>query len=273
VYDYIKTDGSTAVEINPGLSEPAIKVGALGQFQVDLNGNLKRVNDVPYSFPSTQGSSGQTLLNDGSGSLNWSGLLGDVNGPINITRVSALQHIPISPTAPQDGEVLKYDSGTGEWKPGTVSGGGGTTGQNILGVFGGTSLTVTPATTTFTPIPGLQQTVNIPASNSVIYISTDGGVQCNGGTVNSVSIVDIALFIDGAMVTDGAIRRIVAANLPSIVPMVTNWSMGVTETLSPGSHNIDLRVKNGSGGTSAAIVSGDTNSVLQGQITVTVINR
>ncbi|MCX6187945.1 MAG: hypothetical protein NTU43_13315 [Bacteroidetes bacterium] len=52
--------------IGIGTTNPQSKlsVGNTSQFQVDSVGNIKKINTVPYSFPSTQGSNGQVLTND-----------------------------------------------------------------------------------------------------------------------------------------------------------------------------------------------------------------
>lgn len=45
--------------------------GAITGFRVDQNGNITKINNVAYGFPSTQGVAGSTLINDGSGNLTW----------------------------------------------------------------------------------------------------------------------------------------------------------------------------------------------------------
>src|SRR5207247_15907 len=56
-----------------GTSSPAAKlsVGSSSQFQVNNSGNILKINNVSTSFPSSQGSNGQVLTNDGSGTLSW----------------------------------------------------------------------------------------------------------------------------------------------------------------------------------------------------------
>ena len=67
---------SFAQNIGIGTNTPQSKlsVGSSSQFQLDSVGNIKKINNVPYSFPSTQGSNGQVLTNNGSGSLLWQSL-------------------------------------------------------------------------------------------------------------------------------------------------------------------------------------------------------
>ena len=49
-----------------------LSVGSTSQFRIDANGNIIRINNVPYFFPSVQGGANQLLLNDGTGNLSWS---------------------------------------------------------------------------------------------------------------------------------------------------------------------------------------------------------
>lgn len=46
-------------------------IGASSQFQVDNNGNIVKINNIDYSFPSSQGAAGTVLTNNGSGGLSW----------------------------------------------------------------------------------------------------------------------------------------------------------------------------------------------------------
>ena len=47
-----------------------LSVGSSSQFRVSNTGNLVRINNIPYSFPSAQGTN-QYLKNDGAGNLTW----------------------------------------------------------------------------------------------------------------------------------------------------------------------------------------------------------
>ena len=48
-----------------------LSVGGSSQFRIDANGNIIRINNIPYSFPSVQAVANQILLNDGAGNLVW----------------------------------------------------------------------------------------------------------------------------------------------------------------------------------------------------------
>lgn len=59
---------------NVGIGTPTpvakLSVGSTSQFQVNSSGNIVMINNVPYSFPASQGTF-QYLMNDGNGNLIW----------------------------------------------------------------------------------------------------------------------------------------------------------------------------------------------------------
>jgi len=63
---------TNAQNVGIGTTNPLdrLSVGSSSQFRIDANGNIVRINNVPYSFPSVQGTN-QYLRNDGSGNLSW----------------------------------------------------------------------------------------------------------------------------------------------------------------------------------------------------------
>ncbi len=84
-------DGSGNVSIGNTSPVSKLNVGTTSQFQVNSTGNLNKVNNVPYSFPATQGTVDQVLKNDGSGNLSWaSALLGNNIYAINSSATVCL---------------------------------------------------------------------------------------------------------------------------------------------------------------------------------------
>ncbi|MFI5220821.1 MAG: beta strand repeat-containing protein [Bacteroidia bacterium] len=77
---------SNAQNIGIGNTNPQAKlsIGATSQFQVDSIGNIKKINNVVYSFPTDQGGNGQVLVNNGLGSLSW------VNLPATLSSLNGL---------------------------------------------------------------------------------------------------------------------------------------------------------------------------------------
>lgn len=146
----------------------------------------------------------------------------------------------------------------------------GTTGQDVFEVYGTGQLVVSTSTSLYTLIPGLTQTINVPANCKVI-VSTDGGVQSTGATSTSFSVLDIGIFVDGNVSTSGGQRRIAIANTASLAQLIQNWSIERTYTLTAGSHTFEVKAVNGAPGSSAANVSSASAPQLQGVLRVTII--
>jgi hypothetical protein len=82
IFDVDTTNARVGVGTNAPAS--ALSVGASSQFQVSSSGDLTRINDIPYSFPSSQGSANSILTNNGSGTLSWtSGAAQNSTAPIS----------------------------------------------------------------------------------------------------------------------------------------------------------------------------------------------
>lgn len=84
-----------------------LQVGSASSLQVNSSGNLVKVNNVPYSWPASQGSASTILKNDGSGNLSWgtttSGIstlsVGTINGFAgSVTSASTTPIINLSTT-------------------------------------------------------------------------------------------------------------------------------------------------------------------------------
>jgi hypothetical protein len=72
-----KTNGRVGIgTTNPGT---LFTVGN-NTFQVNSSGNLIKINNVTYSWPSTQGGANTVLTNDGSGNLSWGAVSGGGGG-------------------------------------------------------------------------------------------------------------------------------------------------------------------------------------------------
>jgi hypothetical protein len=145
------------------------------------------------------------------------------------------------------------------------------TGQNATTGFGTASVTISP-TTGFTDLPGLSQSLTVP-SNAVVNVSADGGVETTSNATTGYSVVDVALAIDGVLTADGGYKRITAANTTGLVQMFAYFGMSQAISLTPGAHTIKVVAAGTGGGSSSALVSGDSNSVLQGELTVTILKK
>ena len=132
-------------------------------------------------------------------------------------------------------------------------------------VFGTASVTV--SSTTFLVVPGLSQTITVPA-DSMVYIATDGGGATTSNATNGFAVFDVAVAIDNALPSNGFFRRIYCANSTGVVGVICNWSFGGALALPAGTHTIAVVAKLFSTGSPSPVVSGDASSILQGALTV-----
>jgi hypothetical protein len=169
---------------------------------------------------------------------------------------------PTGPTGPQGPAGVA--GATGATGP---TGAAGTTGQNIYEVYGTGQLSVGASTTTYTLIPGLAQTINVPA-NCKIFVHTDGGIQSTGATSTTYSVVDVGVFVDGVA---GSQRRVSIANASSLAQLIGNWSIGESYQLAAGNHTFEVKAVGGIPGSSNANVSSGSAPQLQGVLTVIIV--
>jgi hypothetical protein len=87
-----------------------LTVGNGDRFQVDANGNLIKINNIPYSWPSIQGSAGQALVNNGSGGLSWATVSGGGGG---ITSTASDNWVPRMNGSNSIENSLIYQTDTG----------------------------------------------------------------------------------------------------------------------------------------------------------------
>lgn len=224
-------DNGTNVGIGTASPSALLSVGSASQFRVNNAGNITAINNVAYSWPTSQGTSGQVLTNDGTGNLSW-----------------------VTPSG---------------------GGGGGTLGQSATSVYGTASMAVGTNSTTYAVIPGLTQTVNVPA-NSTVYISTDGGVSVNVTGASSFVLVNVAVYIDGVLQNNGAVRAVFASNTAALAGVANNWGISFAADLTPGTHTIDVRAKMSQTNVSnsqVCFVSSNNTLTRQGELTVMILKN
>jgi hypothetical protein len=120
-------------------------------------------------------------------------------------------------------------------------------------------------------VPGVSWTLEVPA-NSVVVVAADGGIETSSAASTGFSIIDMALAVDGSFPLNPPFKRVIAANTTGLVQVIANWSFTQALTLPPGVHTLQVFTRGAGSGTSA-IVSGDSSSVLQVKMTVTVLNQ
>jgi hypothetical protein len=243
----VRNGSLLAADFKPG----QLPVGAQGP-----KGDTGAKGDTgPAGAPGTNGTDGA----DGSDGS-------DGDDGTSVTSTSE----PAGPNCPDGGVRFTSASGDSYACDGAKgdTGSAGTTGQAASSVFGTGALTVTPTTPT-TDLPGLTTTMTVPA-NSRLYIATDGGLQTSSTAATGFSTVDVAVSVDGALLTNGLYARVICANTTGVMPMSCRWSMSAAITLASGSHTIKV-VGMGINSGSNASVSGGTGSVNQGTLSVVIL--
>jgi hypothetical protein len=174
-------------------------------------------------------------------------------------------------SGPQGPKGDPGDTGAqGPQGPAGAQGPAGTTGQNAFTAFGTAGLSLSSASAGLTLIPGLTQTVNVPA-NSVLYLSADGALRSDSSVTNGYSYVEIALVVDGNVPQNGGVRQVLCANNAFPVE-VCSWSLANSTTLGPGTHTIEVKASY-QGGTTQVGVSGGPDNGLQGELNVLVLKQ
>lgn len=129
-----------------------VSIGSNSQLRVDSFGNIRRINNVPYSFPASQGGSATVLTNSGSGGLTWG----------NIPAISITGNSPITVTGTYPNLTIGYSGSSG----GGVSGSGS---SNYIPLWNGsTSL-----------------------GNSPIYLTSSGQLAIGTTTPRSVNKFEV----------------------------------------------------------------------------------
>ncbi|MFZ5425328.1 MAG: MerR family DNA-binding transcriptional regulator, partial [Patescibacteria group bacterium] len=76
-FNYFWDNNTNRLGIGTSAPQASLSVGSSSEFRVDASGNVTRINDVVYSFPASQATSGNYVLtNDGSGNLTWESVSG-----------------------------------------------------------------------------------------------------------------------------------------------------------------------------------------------------
>lgn len=146
-----------------------------------------------------------------------------------------------------------------------------TLGQSGTTTFGSSQLSLTSSTTSFAQIPGLTKTITV-AANTLLYVSTDGGFYTNSTTTNSSSI-DVAILVDGSILTNGGYGRFTSTNPGSytVGNYGTRWNLSTILSLTSGSHTITVQAVYVAG--VSCQVSSSNSGSSQGELTVMLLKQ
>lgn len=145
-----------------------------------------------------------------------------------------------------------------------------TSGQSSTSYFTNAATAIN-TNTTLTYLSGYPVNIDAP-TNTTTLITCDVGVLNNGNGANAFSMVDIVLIVDGAVLTNGGYQRVMPANNGNTGGTIDYASFSQSIELTPGTHTIGLAAA-GTGVGNNATVGGDNTSVLQGEVTVTILKK
>lgn len=240
---YYQTDNGTGFYYNAGTA-------ALPSWVHILDEQSSVVRGISASAPIAVTGSGSNPTISLSAPAN--GILFGTGGGVSYTS---------SPST--TGQVLTYNGTTPTW---------GALGQTGTTVYGNASVALASTTATYTSIAGLSTLVNVPA-NSIVCVSTSGGIVNTSTSTSGFSVTDIAIYVDGMQYSNGHSQRILTQNSAGLVNAFNNWSIGVTIPLSAGNHMIEVRGKSATASGASVNISGDNTSPYQGKLTVLVMKQ
>ncbi|MFT3744545.1 MAG: hypothetical protein QM785_09625 [Pyrinomonadaceae bacterium] len=180
--------------------------------------SVRTLSASQADFATTAGTANTAnSANTANTATNFTGnLAGDVTGTQSSTTVARLQGRSLANTAPADGQVLKYNAATSQWRPdtdATSSGGGG-----ISGVTAGTGLTG----------GGTSGNVTVGIANNGVTNALIADAAVNGAKVADGSITTPKL-ADGS-VTDAKITSVAGSKVTGAVANATNATTAVNFT-------------------------------------------
>ena len=247
--------------------------GGTGISNIPLNNLIYGNGTSPVSLLAPSGTTGTILMNTAAGAPTWktlttlpatSGILPIANGGTNTSSIGAAGTVIYS-NGTQQASTAVGTAGQFLVSNGAAAPAFGLLGQSAATAYGTNGGTLSSGTGAgiFYTLPGLTQTITVPA-NSVVKISSDGGILAavSGGN----AFIDVALQVDGAFPPNGGYQRLTCpANTFAF------WSFAESLVLTPGSHVIRTVAAWNSG--NSATINGDGSSVLQGELTVTVLKQ
>ena len=233
------------------------------------------VTSAPYAIKSLTANSADSATNATTAltANNFSGnLAGDVTGTQTTTRVVRLQNQNVASTPPIDGQVLKFNSATNQWLPGTDNVGGGGGGGTITGVTPGTGLTGGGTTGNVTVGIGAGGVgTGQLAEGSVVdsKIVTVSGAKVTGSVASAANVTGVVAIANGG--TGSSTRNFVdltstesvggSKTFTSPVNTATQYNIGGNRVFSvAGSNNLFAGLNAGGGGISNAFFGANAGS-------------
>ena len=216
-----------------------------------------------------QGATGATGLQGTAGTQGATGADGAVgatgaNGAVGATGAVGPNGVPGA-----DGATGATGSNGANGATGATgaTGPAGTTGQNAVTAFSSAAFTLNNVRALPTD---LVRTTVTAGTNSVLFVSSDGGLVNNGMFLGDYVQVNVRVLVDGTAV----LERVYDLELANFAYR-SNWSVSLTVPGSAGSHtvSVDAALKAQSAVSVTATVAGPANSVQRATLNVLVLNK
>jgi hypothetical protein len=171
---------------------------------------------------------------------------------------------PTGDTGPAGPSGAKGDTGangaTGATGDPGPQGPAGTTGQS------GTTVHTTAQTLVSSNTwSDLGLTATVTTGDSVLFVSTSGGIVNNGSSSTSYVNVVVRVKVDGNVVETRSYEQSLSTGTTS-----TNWSFSVTTNVTPGSHTVTVDAQRAFGNAQALLGGTDSS---RGTLSVLVLNH
>lgn len=274
VEGYYYYDGAAWKLINDATSLVGIipvANGGTGLSNIPANNLIYGAGTAPVALLAPSATTGTLLMNTNAGAPSWktlttlpttSGILPIANGGTNISTIGAAGTVIYS-NGTQHASTAVGTAGQVLTSNGAGAPTFGALGQSSSTAFGSSGITLSSSSSSFFFLPGLTQTITVPA-NSVVNIASDGGMLA--AIAAGSTFIDVALIIDGSFTANGAYQRITCnSNTFSF------WSFSQSAVLTAGSHTFAIVGAWFSG--NSVTINGNGSSVLQGELTVTTIKQ
>ena len=177
---------------------------------------------------------------------------------------------PMGPQGPAGNDGL--DGATGPQGPIGATGLSAPLYNNILFAYGTGIITTS---TTWQNVPGLVVTVTIPAGMTAkVLLYAETGLLTNCATNDAVSGTDIAIYRNGALLSNGGFKRVYLGD--ALIDLDGNNTWGnptfqAIEVLTAGTYVYDLRCWQQLTGSCNATVSGPSGDIRQGMLSAQII--
>jgi len=277
--------GTNGADGNDGLDGATGPMGAQGPAGNDgLDGATGPMG--PQGPAGTNGADGNDGLNGATGPMGPQGPAGNdgldgATGPIGPQGPAGTNGAdgndglngatgPMGPQGPAGNDGL--DGATGPQGPIGATGLSAPLYNNILFAYGTGIITTS---TTWQNVPGLVVTVTIPAGMTAkVLLYAETGLLTNCATNDAVSGTDIAIYRNGALLSNGGFKRVYLGD--ALIDLDGNNTWGnptfqAIEVLTAGTYVYDLRCWQQLTGSCNATVSGPSGDIRQGMLSAQII--